>query len=63
MKKLHELVTKRQWFILFNIGTLIAVFWTGRLTSSRADLISSLIALLVINGIALVSARNFPEWK
>jgi hypothetical protein len=63
MKSLHELVSKRQWFILFDVGTLVALAVTGRLTSSRQSLLTSLIALLIMNGVAAISARNFPEWK
>jgi hypothetical protein len=63
MKKLHEVVSKKQWFILFNAGTLIALAVSGRLTTSRESVVTSLIALLIINVIAAISARNFPDWK
>jgi len=63
MKKLHDLVTRKQWFVLFNLAALAALALSGRLTSSKESLISSLIALLIINGVAAISARNFPEWK
>jgi len=63
MKRLHELVSKKQWFILFNVGTLIALALAGRLTASWESLVTSLIALLIMNGVAAISARNFPEWK
>ncbi len=63
MKKLRELVSKKQWFILFNVVSVIALVVTGRLKWSAESLITSLIALLVMNGVAAISARNFPEWK
>ncbi len=63
MRKLHEVVSKKQWFILFNGGTLIALAVSGRLTASGVSLVTSLIALLIINVIAAISARNFPDWK
>jgi hypothetical protein len=63
MRKLHEVVSKKQWFILFNAGTLIALAVSGRLTASGESLVTSLIALLIINVIAAISARNFPDWK
>ena len=63
MRKLHELISKKQWFILFNAGTLIALGVTGRLTLSRESLVTSVVALLIMNGIAAISARNFPDWK
>jgi len=63
MRKLHEVVSKKQWFILFNGGTLIALAVSGHLTASGESLVTSLIALLIINVIAAISARNFPDWK
>jgi hypothetical protein len=63
MKRLHELVSKRQWFILFNVVGVIALVVTGRLKWSAESLVTSVIALLAVNGVAAISARNFPEWK
>jgi len=63
MRKLHEVVSKKQWFILFNAGTLIALAVSGRLTASGESLVTSLIALLIINVIAAISARNVPDLK
>ncbi len=63
MRKLHELVSKKQWFILFNVASVIALAVTGRLKWSKESLVTSLIVLLVMNGVAAISAKNFPEWK
>lgn len=63
MKKLRELVSKKQWFVLFNLVSIVALVLTGRLKWSAESLVTSLIALLVMNGVAAISARNFPEWK
>ncbi len=63
MKSFHEIISRKWWFILFNLGTLLALALSGRLTSSVESAIASLIALLVVNGIAVISARNFPNWK
>lgn len=63
MKNFHELVSKKQWFVLFNLGTLIALALDGRLTSSTGSLATSLLALLIMNVVAAISARNFPDWK
>jgi len=62
MKRLHELITKKWWFILFNFASLSALALTGRF-SSGTSAISSLLALLLMNGIAAISAQNFPDWK
>ena len=63
MKKLHDIVTKKQWFILFNVGTILVLVITGRLTWSGRSLVASLLSLLVVNVVAAISSRNFPEWK
>jgi hypothetical protein len=63
MKRLHELVSKKQWFVLFNVVSVIALAVTGRLKWSAESLVTSLIVLLVMNGVAAISAKNFPEWK
>lgn len=63
MKKLHDVVSKRQWFILFNVLGVIMLVVTGRLGLSPKSLITGLVALLLMNGIAAISARKYPEWK
>lgn len=63
MKSFHEWVSKKQWFILFNVVAVIALAVTGRLEWSTESLVTSLIALLAVNVVAAISARNFPEWK
>jgi len=63
MKSFHELVSKKQWFILFNVVAIIALVVTGRLKWSTESLVTSLIALLAVNIVAAISTRNFPEWK
>ena len=63
MKKFHDLISRKQWFVLFNIGSFVVLVLTKRLTWSAESGVMSLIALLAVNGVALVSARNFPEWK
>jgi hypothetical protein len=63
MKKLHELISKKQWFILFNLVSIVALVLTGRLKWSAESLVTSLIVLLVMNGVAAISARNYPGWK
>jgi len=58
MKSLHELVSKKWWFVLFNVGTLLALGVTGRLSSLQSAIVS-LIALLIVNGIALFRPGAF----
>jgi hypothetical protein len=63
MRKLHDIISKKQWFILFNLGTLAALALSGRLTASLESLISNLFALLVVNIMALIASRRYPRWK
>ena len=63
MKRLHEFVSKKQWFVLFNVVSVIALAVTGPIMWSAESLVTSLIVLLVMNGVAAISAKNFPEWK
>ena len=62
-ERFHQLLTKKQWFILFNVGAVAALLVSGRLKWSIESVITSAIALLAINFVAALSARNFPNWK
>ncbi len=59
----HKLVSKKMCFILFNIGTTIYCVLCGQLRWNFTSIFGFCIALLLMNGIALFSARHFPNWK
>ena len=64
MKSMRDLVSKKQWFALFNLICLFAMSVSGRLTSGAASLAGNLIALAVVNVIIAISTkRNHPDWK
>jgi hypothetical protein len=63
MKTFHQLISRKLWFVLFNAVAVLALALTGRLTWNAESLVTSVIALLLINVVAAISARNFPEWK
>ncbi len=63
MRTLHEMLTKREWFVLFNVLGAAVLLVTGRLNFSTESIVTSLGGLLVMNGLAALSMRNFPEWK
>jgi Na+/citrate or Na+/malate symporter len=63
MKRLHQLVSKRLWFVLFNGIAVLLLFLTGRLKPTWESILVAIFVLLVMNVIALISARNFPDWK
>lgn len=63
MMEFPKLISKKTWFLLFNVGTLIYLVATGTLRWDPISIFSSVVALLVMNGVAWVSARKYKEWK
>lgn len=51
------------WFLLFNIGTTIYVVVSGTVRLDAVSILSYAVALGLMNIIAWISARNFPDWK
>jgi predicted membrane-bound dolichyl-phosphate-mannose-protein mannosyltransferase len=62
-ERFHQLLTKRQWFILFNIVAIVGLLLTKRLNWSLQSIVTSALALLVVNFVAAISARRYPDWK
>ena len=60
---MRQLFTKKQWFILFNCVTILALYLTGNLEFTIKSMVSYLIALALVNGMALISAKKFTDWK
>jgi len=58
-----KIMSKRAWFLMFNLGTIAYLMIDGTLRWETVSVISCGIALLLINGIAWISARKFKEWK
>jgi hypothetical protein len=63
MNKFHQLIRKRLWFVLFNMFAILFFAVIGDLRFSAESIVSCTAALLVINVAALISSRNFPDWK
>ena len=63
MKELPSIISKRMWFLLFNVGTILYLVLVGRLTWDATSIISYGLALLMMNGIAWISARKYKDWK
>jgi hypothetical protein len=63
MNQFHKVVSKKMWFILFNVGTTIYVIVSGTLKWDALSILSYVVALSLINVIAWFSARRFPDWK
>jgi hypothetical protein len=62
MKTLHDLISKKQWLILFNVGSVVALLLTGRLRWSRESVLTNIVALLVINGMAAFATRGLQRF-
>jgi len=62
-ERFHRLLTKTQWFVLFNVVAIVGLLLAGRLDWSLKSLVTSAVALLAVNFAAMISARNYPDWK
>jgi hypothetical protein len=60
---MRQVFTKKQWFILFNCGTISVAYLTGNLEFTVKSVASFLIALALVNGAALISAKKYMDWK
>jgi hypothetical protein len=63
MNKFHKAVSKRIWFLLFNLGTILYLILSGVLKWDLISIFSYGLALFLMNGIAWISARKFKDWK
>jgi uncharacterized membrane protein HdeD (DUF308 family) len=62
-ERFHRLVSKKQWFLLFNIGVLLVLVLTRRVHFSVVSIVSLVIALGIVNVMAWFSSKNYPNWK
>jgi hypothetical protein len=60
---MQQVLSKSLFFILFNVATAIYLVLSDSLKWNWISVGSYGAALLLINGIALFSTRNFPDWK
>ena len=63
MKQFHRVISKKMWFLLFNVGTALYMIVLGHLSWDVISVASFTVALGLINLIAWISTRRFPEWK
>jgi hypothetical protein len=62
-ERFHRLLSKKQCFLLFN---LLAIGWaviSGRLLFSISSIVIAAVALAIMNGVAWISSRIYPDWK
>ena len=60
---MRQLVTKRQFFVVFNTVMVIVLYATGHLHFAINSIGPALVALLLVNGAGLISANRFKDWK
>ena len=63
MSQFHRVISKKMWFLLFNVGTTLYIILIGHLQLDAISIVSFAVALGLINLLAWISARRFPEWK
>jgi hypothetical protein len=56
-ERFHRLLTKTQWFVLFNILAIAGLLLTGRIEWSLKSLVTSATALLVVNFVAMIRSK------
>lgn len=63
MVELPKIMSKKAWFLVFNLGTIIYLIVSGSLRWEVVSIFSYGLALLLMNGIAWISARKYKGWK
>lgn len=63
VNEFHKIVSEELAFLLFNVGTVVYLLASGVLKRDTISVVSYGTALLLMNGIAWFSSRNFKDWK
>ena len=63
MVELPKIMSRKTWFLFFNLGTIIYLIISGCLRWEIVSIISYGSALLLMNGIAWISSRKYKDWK
>lgn len=58
----QDFLSKKVWFVGFNIAVFGILFITGRLDGSLVSFISLALVLVIVNTLAWISARCYKEW-
>jgi hypothetical protein len=59
----HRLVSKKLAFILLNLAAVLAFLYSDQMHLDIDSILGCFIALVILNGAALISARKYPDWK
>lgn len=63
MRDLPDLISKKTWFLAFNLVAIIYLVASGSLRWNVLSIVSYGFALLVMNIVAWISARKYKGWK
>jgi hypothetical protein len=63
MFEFPKLISKKTWFVTFYAMTIIYLIATRSLRWDAVSIISSGLALGLMNCIAWISARRYKDWK
>jgi hypothetical protein len=63
MLEFPKVISKKLWFLLFNVGTIVYLLSTGTLRWEFVSVLACFLALTMMNGIAWISARKYKQWK
>jgi len=59
MLDIPKLISKKWWFLIFNLGTTLYMVLSGNLRWDVESLLSYGVVLLAVNGLILISARRY----
>jgi hypothetical protein len=59
----HKAIGKKLWFVIFNVVCIAYLAISGRLEWTAESVVSCIFVMLLMNGIALISARKFSDWR
>ena len=63
MVELPEIVSKKIWFLIFNLAAILYLIATRSLRWDAVSIFSDGLALCLMNRIAWISARKYKDWK
>lgn len=63
MNWLHETISKRTWFIIFNCVSLFGLWVKNLLHADLVSIIAVVLVFIVMNFVCWISSRKYPEWK
>ncbi len=63
MRPLPEILSKKALFAILNAGMVGSLLVSGELRLDTISIISSVVVLGLMNGVALLSARYYKGWK